>query len=36
MTLFFCHCEERSDEASSVDLCAPGVIQLASSLRSSQ
>ena len=31
-----CHCEERSDEAISIKLCAPSVMGIAASLRSSQ
>jgi hypothetical protein len=30
------HCEERSDAAISVKLCAPNVTEIAASLRSSQ
>jgi hypothetical protein len=33
---FPCYCEERSDEAISVKLCAHGVTEIAASLRSSQ
>jgi hypothetical protein len=31
-----CHCEERGDEAISIQLCAHNVMEIAASLRSSQ